>query len=333
MREVIGHESAWERLTRAADTRTIRHAYLLSGVEGIGKASLALEFARYLECEQPDPTEHAPCGTCNSCRKILHRNHPDVTLVETQEGKRQLGVDAVRDAVVRTANLAPSSGAWRIFILPQVERMTPNTTNALLKTIEEPPPGVVLLLTTSNPDDLLPTLLSRCQIVPMYPVPVEQIEALLRERLHVPPAEAQALARSSEGRPGWAVRAMEHPELLQDREEQMKLIQRAVSAARDERIRIAGQLAKDGDTAARALDYWALYWRRVVLAAHGAEMLPARDDPARRLGRAIGPTRALRFMQALLQARTALEQNANARLTMEVLMLDLPQPGAAATRG
>jgi DNA polymerase-3 subunit delta' len=160
----------------------------------------------------------------------------------------------------------------------------------------------------------------------MYPLPVETVETLLRDRKGLSPEEAGVLARESDGRPGWALRAIEQPDVLEDRKEQMKLIQRAPAASRDERLRIAATLAKDTETAARALDHWALFWRQVVLAANGAERLMPDDTAAGRLGRAIGAERALRFMDAILRARMSLDQNANPRLTLEVLMLDLPSP-------
>ncbi|MGZ3639583.1 MAG: DNA polymerase III subunit delta', partial [Ktedonobacterales bacterium] len=171
MREVIGHQQAQMLLTRAVASGQVSHAYLFAGPDAIGKTTLALAFAQLLECEQPDLPGGEPCGVCASCRKVQHGNHPDVTLVEPEEGKRLLGVDAVREAVVRLANLAPSTGRWRVFILPNVDRMTANTVNALLKTLEEPPPGVVLLLTSAEPENLLPTLLSRCQLVTLQPLP------------------------------------------------------------------------------------------------------------------------------------------------------------------
>src|SRR5215469_14766261 len=105
MREVVGNERAQRTLAQAHTSGQVRHAYLLTGPEGIGKTTLAVEFARLLLCERPVAAAGEPCGECSSCRRIAHGNHPDVTLLDTQEGKRFLGVDAVREDVVRLANL------------------------------------------------------------------------------------------------------------------------------------------------------------------------------------------------------------------------------------
>ncbi len=335
MASVVGHQHARALLARAADSGQVSHAYLFTGPHNIGKTTLAFAFAALLECESPDLAGSLACGVCASCRKIEHSNHPDVTLVEPEEGKRQLGVDAVRETVVRMANLAPSTGRWRIFILPDVERMTANTVNALLKTLEEPPEGVVLLLTTSEPDTLLPTLISRCQIVPLHALTADEIAGALQERWDVPEDEARALAALANGRLGWAVAAHERPALREERAEQLTRVMSLAAAPRDERIKAAGAFASDGDTARRVLELWTVWWRDVVLAACGAAHLASTGDARReaeRQGRALGCARAQDFLRLLVEAQNALDANANARLTLEVLMLDLPHVGAPASR-
>ena len=335
MASVVGHQQARALLARAAASGQVSHAYLFAGPRSVGKTSLALAFAALLECESPDLASGVACGVCASCRKIAHGNHPDVTLVEPEQGKRQLGVDSVRETVVRMANLAPSAGRWRIFILPEVERMTANTVNALLKTLEEPPPGVVLLLTTAELDTLLPTLISRCQVVPLSALTADEIAGALQRQWDAPPDEARALAALANGRLGWAVTAHERPELREERAELLARITTLAAAPRDERIKAAGAFATDGEAARRVLDLWTFWWRDVVLAACGATHLASAGDARReaeRQGRAIGCDRAQAFLRALVEAQNALDANANPRLTLEVLMLDLPRVGASAPR-
>ncbi|WIG61324.1 MAG: DNA polymerase III delta prime subunit [Ktedonobacterales bacterium] len=334
MQTIVGHMEARRRLARAVASGQVSHAYLFTGPESIGKTALALDFARLLECERPDLTTGDPCGECSSCRTIAHSNHPDVTLVEAAEGKRLLGVDTVRE-VAHLANLTPSAGRWRIFIIPAAEAMTPNTVNALLKTLEEPPPGVVLMLTSAEPETLLPTLISRCQSVPLQPLSAAEVTRALIERWGMDATAAHELAVLANGRIGWAVRAMEHPEMREERRQQLAQMLTLTAASRDERIRAAAALAADGDTARRALELWTLWWRDVTLAACGATHLTSEGAPraeAERQGRALGPQRAEAFLRALLAAKVALDTNANPRLTFEVLLLDLPHLAAAPGR-
>ena len=326
MRAIYGNQQARARLERAALGDAVSHAWLLTGPAGIGKTTLALEFARLLQCAGRGPADSEPCGECASCRKIAHGSHPDVTMVEPEKGKRALGIDIVRE-MIRMASLAPTEGSWRIFVIPEIERMLLPSMNALLKTLEEPAPQVILLLTSSEPETLLPTVLSRCQIVPMLPLSPDEVARALTERWQVPDKEARALAGLANGRLGWAVRAAEKPELRDQRIHELDELAGLATASRDERLRRAGALGTDVESARRVLELWTLWWRDVVLAAGGASHLAtsgALRTQAERLGRALGVEGAQAFMKALLDAQLALEANANPRLTMEVLALDLP---------
>ncbi|HEY7985138.1 MAG TPA: DNA polymerase III subunit delta' [Ktedonobacterales bacterium] len=333
MREVVGHEHARSLLEHAAITGQVSHAYLLTGPERIGKTTLALAFAALLQCTGRQPDDPAPCGACASCRKIAHANHPDVELVMPPPDKVWLPVERVRE-VVRAANLAPYEGRWRVFILPRAERMQAPTANALLKTLEEPPPHVVLLLTTDDPALLLPTLLSRCQLLPLHPLPTETVAAALGARWGVAPDEAAALAGLAGGRLGWAVEAHEKPALLERRAALQRDILALATATRDARMRQVAALTPDAEAARQALEEWTLWWRDVALAALGVSRLsatgPAREQ-AERMGRAVGAPAAETFLRRLVAARQLLEQNANPRLTLEMLALDMPL-GQAPTR-
>ena len=326
MRAIYGNQQARARLERAALGNAVSHAWLLTGPSDIGKTTLALEFARLLQCTGRTPADGDPCGECVSCRKIAHDAHPDVAMVEPEKGKRTLKVEIVRD-MIRMASLAPTEGRWRIFVIPDIERMALAGMNALLKTLEEPAPQVILLLTSSEPETLLPTVLSRCQIVPMLPLSPDEVARALSERWQVPEKEALALAGLANGRLGWAVRAAEMPELREQRIHELEELAALATATRDERLRRAGALGTDVESARRVLELWTLWWRDVVLAAGGASHLVtsgALRTQAERLGRALGVERTQAFLKALLDAQLALEANANPRLTMEVLALDLP---------
>lgn len=326
MRAVYGNQQAQARLERAVLGDTVSHAWLLTGPSGIGKTTLALEFARLLQCTGRTPERAEPCGACTSCQKIPHGTHPDVTVIEPAPSKRVVSIEQVRE-MIRLASLAPTEGRWRIFVIPDVERMQLPAMNSLLKTLEEPAPNVVLLLTSSEPEALLPTVLSRCQIVPMQPLSPGEVSNALAERWKLPDAEARSLAALANGRLGWAVRATEKPELREQRVRELEDIASLVTASRDERLRRAGALGKDVESARRVLELWTLWWRDVVLAAGGASNLVTSGDlraRAERTGRRLGVDGAQMFMRLLLQGQLALEANANPRLTMEVLALDLP---------
>jgi DNA polymerase-3 subunit delta' len=188
---------------------------------------------------------------------------------------------------------------------------------------------VVLLLTSAEPDLLLPTLVSRCQVVPLHPLAPGEIAEALARRWEVPPAEAERLAGLAGGRLGWAVEALQRPELAEGREATLDSILRLVTVARDARLRGAAALASDVEGACAAVEAWALWWRDVLLAAHSAPDLTSSGEARRlaeRLGRAVGPEQAEAFLRRLLATRQQLDQNVNPRLALEVLALDMPVP-------
>lgn len=330
MRGVVGNRHAQELLERAVLADEVRHAYLLTGPESIGKTTLALAFATLLLCQGRAPESVEACGQCQACRKIAHGAYPDLEIVKRAKDKTVIGVDIILE-VNRMANLAPSEGRWRIFIIPEADVMLPmsrpHATNALLKTLEEPPPGVVMLLATASPENMLTTVISRCQLIPMQPLGPAEIAGALERQWEVAPTEAQALAALANGRLGWAVAARQHPERLEQRAELLAQLVGLTAATRDERIKRAATLASDTETARQSLDLWLLWWRDVTLAANGAQARATTGEArnqAERQGRALGPARAQAFMHELLSAQVALEQAGNPRLTFENALLALP---------
>jgi DNA polymerase-3 subunit delta' len=326
MKRVVGHHAAQRLLAGEALSGQVSHAYLITGPEQIGKTALALEFACLLQCQGRDASSPEPCGVCDSCRKVAAGSHPDVRLVARPADKRILPVELVRE-VIYAANLAPSVGPWRIFILPEIERMATASANALLKTLEEPPGGVVLLLTCSEPEALLPTVVSRCQLVSTQPPTADEIRQALVERRNIEPQRAEQLATLSHGRIGWAIDAAQHPDIERARSETLARLASLTGASRDERLRAAGMLASDIDAARDVIELWLFWWRDVVLAACGARYLASTGEArgeAERQGNALGIERAQGFLKALVAARDALEANANPQLTLEALLLEQP---------
>jgi DNA polymerase-3 subunit delta' len=235
-------------------------------------------------------------------------------------------VELVRE-VIHSASRSPSIGPWRIFIIPETERMAAASANALLKTLEEPPERVVLLLTSSEPDALLPTVISRCQLVPTPPPTADEIHQALMERWDVEPDRAEELTALAQGRIGWAIEAAQRPEMAQERSELLRRLIALTSAARDERLRAAGTLATDTDAARAVVELWLFWWRDVVLAACGAHGLVLAGEArveAEQQGRALGIDRTQGFLTTLVEAREALEANAHPLLTIEALLFDLP---------
>jgi DNA polymerase-3 subunit delta' len=317
-------------LERALAREQISHAYLFTGPEGVGKTTMALAFAQALFCPRRAPGAVEPCGECIACRKVASGAHPDLLVIEPlKEGSKEkfwITIEQLREAE-RLVALAPYEGERRVVIIPRMRRIQEKTVNTLLKTLEEPPPSVTLILIATEPGEVLPTILSRCQLVPFPPIAPEAMVQALRAHWSVSEAEATRLAGLACGSLGWAVRAHQDPEAVNEREDTLNRIASLATRPMDERLRLAAALGPDNASARRTLDLWTVWWRDVMLAASGASRLLTSGEAratAERVGPAIGPERARAFLSALLEAARTLDVNANPRLLLENLALDVP---------
>ncbi|MCD6521113.1 MAG: DNA polymerase III subunit delta' [Anaerolineae bacterium] len=315
----IGHRWAVQFLQRAIATEHIAHTYLFVGPAHIGKTHLALEMAAALNCTGQDP----PCGTCQACIKTRQRIHPDVILVEP-EGDH-LKIAQVRQLQYELS-LSPHEGRRRICIITDFQTATVEAANALLKTLEEPPARVVIILTATDTHLLLPTIVSRCQIVPLWAVPAEEIARALVERWQERPERARLIARLSAGRVGWAIQAIQEPTLLADRQERVETFFHLLAARQAERMRLAEKESQQ-EKLAESIRLWQGVWRDLLLLQKGCEELTVNSDftkPLQELASKLPSTVVEEAIRATERALQQLAQNANPRLVMEVLFLGWP---------
>jgi DNA polymerase-3 subunit delta' len=212
--DLFGHDHASQALADAAASDRLHHAWLLTGPRGVGKATLAFRFARWLLAGRPpaSPPLFLP-PTDPTFRRVAAAGHADLRSLAPNAGERgvkmMIRVDEVRQ-VPRFLSLTAAEGGWRIVLVEQAEAMNAEAQNALLKTLEEPPPRALLLLTTAAPDRLLPTIRSRCRRVDLFPLAAPQMEQVLGNWLpDLDAGQRAALARISDGAPGRALELAE----------------------------------------------------------------------------------------------------------------------------
>jgi len=327
MWQTVGHDHAIRLLRNSIETGRVSHAYLFSGPRQIGKATLARDFARALNCLEPDH----PCGHCRSCKKIEASIHPDVQIIELEEGSKNISIDAVRKMREGVA-LRPFEGRTKVYIIEEVERLSEPAANSLLKTLEEPPPSVVMVLTTLDAASLLPTVVSRCQQVELRPVPPAAVEAALQERHGVDPERARLLATLAKGRMGWALQTASSRNALEKRSELLERLLALAGTGRVGRFAYAAELAtlhgRDPEAAKNALEMWQSWWRDLLLSRLGLTELVVNTDLRGRMKMeaASYSVEALgRMVRSIQQTMALLGQNVNARLALEALMLSVPK--------
>ncbi|MFQ3567970.1 MAG: DNA polymerase III subunit [Aggregatilineales bacterium] len=322
---VVGHDWAVDHLRRGMANRRVRHAYLFLGPESIGKLTLARAFAAALNCAHDD-LQHRPCGACSACQRIASGNHPDVIYAQPDPATGTLKIEEVRSITARIA-LKPFEARFRIAILPSFERAQPRAQDALLKTLEEPPPHAILILTAPSSEPILPTIISRSQVLRLRPLPPDLVATILEARFGADRETALLLGRISGGRLGWAIEALTDPDRLLARREALDLLARLLFQNRTARFEEAEKLAREKAELTALLDLWQMFWRDALLMAAGAGMPIANIDRREELATLVERTTAAEILTALRAtqaALAALNTNANARLAVEVMLLDYP---------
>jgi DNA polymerase-3 subunit delta' len=334
--DIIGHEWASGLLREHIAQGAVRHAYLLAGPPGIGKRTLALQFVQALNCMQP-PSPGESCGGCRACRQIQGMQFSDLLIIQPEEDSTSLKIDQIR-AMQHDLALAPYEGRWKVALIQNLETASIGASNALLKTLEEPAKQVVVVGTAGSAEALLPTIVSRCELIALRPVGSNALRAALQAR-GANAAQAEELAKLAGGCPGRALAWLGDASKLEQLRQALKDHDRLLSANLIERFDYARRLTKGKpslaakDKCIQLLQIWLSRWRDVMLAASGARLRPGQPEGFRS-GMAweddIDARQALEAAQAIEGALSAIERNANLQLVIECLMLDLPRLSGAA---
>ncbi len=323
--DIIGQDQIKEYLHNVLQTGKVSHAYILNGEKSSGKEFIARVFSMALQCEKGG---EEPCQECHSCKQALSDNQPDIIRV-THEKPNTVSVDDIRTQVNNDVGIKPYSSPYKIYIINEAEKMTPQAQNAILKTLEEPPAYAVILLLTSNINALLPTIISRCVVLNMKPVPDSLVRKYLMEQLQVPDYKAEVCVAFARGNVGRAKALASSEDFENVKAEALSLLKYIQDMDLNEVIAAVKKITEYKLEIGDYLDICAIWYRDALLfkATHDVNHLVFREElqALRRTAQHSSYEGIETILRALDTAKRRLEANVSFELTMELLMLTIQE--------
>ena len=320
--DIIGQEQIKEHLQNAISAKKISHAYIINGEKSSGKEFIARVFAMTLQCEKGG-TE--PCQECHSCKQALSDNQPDIIYV-SHEKPNTISVDDIRAQINNDIAIKPYSSPYKIYIMNEAEKMTPQAQNAILKTLEEPPEYAVIMLLTSNVNGLLPTILSRCVVLNMKPVADDLVRNFLMQQL-----QAEVCVAFARGNIGKAKSLASSEDFDNIKNEALSLLKYIQDMDLSEITAAIKKITEYKLQINDYLDLIAIWYRDVLLfkATSDVNHLVFREEISaiRRVAQRSSYEGIEEVIEALDKAKRRLDANVNFDLTMELLMLEIKENG------
>ena len=321
LEEIKGQEQAKSLLKKDLESGNLNHAYLYAGPPGVGKTKTALAMAKAIVCSQR--IDGGACGVCRNCRLVEAEKFTGVELLQPKGVTYK--IEQMRE-LQKICYYNKSEGEYRIFILPEAERMTLQAANSMLKLLEEPPPGNIFIFTTKNTAAVLPTILSRCRIIKFASLSVELIKDKL-EGMGKTSQEAEFIAHLSGGSMDYAIQLAETGEAFSRRQKALELLQE-IWQARAERIIPAVKILEQEENLEELLNHMLMLARDyLVWQKTGDEKMLINRDRAESIKRKEKGSEGLpeeslliATLTELLLFRMRLQKNANKRLALDVMV-------------
>lgn len=325
-KNILGQTQIREHLQTALDKNSISHAYLFCGDTGSGRQTMAAAFAKALLCENPGE-HHDSCGQCKSCLQAESGNHPDIHYI-THE-KFSIGVDEIREQLNNDIQIKPYSSQYKVYIIPDANRMTEQAQNALLKTLEEPPAYAVIILISENESSLLSTILSRCITLHMKPLSKEEITEYLISELQMEPERAQIAAGFCQGNIGQAIRFANSEDFQVMKAQVLQLLKQIDTMSLPSIAEVIRSFAQDKKNIYDYLDLMLLWYRDVLMfkVTKDANLLLYRNEY-----HSISVQASKRsyedieqIIQAIDKAKVRLDANVNFDIAIELMLLTIKE--------
>lgn len=321
-KDIIGQESIKKHLQTAIKTGNLSHAYIINGEYGSGRQTIASALAKTIQCQSKTDDTDA-CGVCTSCKQAESHNHPDIKYIT--HDKTSISVNDIREQLNNDISIKPYSSEYKIYIIPDANKMTEQAQNALLKTIEEPPVYAIIILLTENCDSLLPTIRSRCVTLTINPVEKDKICTYLENKFQLEPEQAQIAANYCQGNIGKAIRFASSSDFIEMKNQVLKLLKNLDSMDIASIIDTIKEFSTHKNDINDYLDLMLLWYRDVLMlkVTKDANLLLYSDEYS-----AISEQATKRdyenienIIAAIDKAKVRLKANVNFDVTIELMIL------------
>lgn len=315
---IIGHQKQWDFLKKSIELGKIPHAFLFWGESQVGKKTVALEFIKLLNCQNPhlnsDRKIISSCQICDNCKHFSKGIHPDLKLIEPQG--QQIQISQTRD-LKNFLSLKSQLAPYKSVIIDQAHFLNQEAQNSILKALEEPKGKTLLILISEYPERLFPTILSRVQKIQFFPVSRSKIKKYLKFQ-NLSEQEIEEILRLCWGRPGRAIEFLRDPFKKEFQKKIEKEIPKLIRGDFSFRFRYVKELSQNPQLLKEILEIWLRYFRESLLSqinAQSNQILLARDYSIPKLKKILKTIHTIN----LLISTT----NVNPRLALEILMLEL----------
>ena len=318
-KDIIGQESIKKHLQTAIKTGNLSHAYIINGEYGSGRQTIASALAKTIQCQsKTDDTD-----ACGVCKQAESHNHPDIKYIT--HDKTSISVNDIREQLNNDISIKPYSSEYKIYIIPDANKMTEQAQNALLKTIEEPPVYAIIILLTENCDSLLPTIRSRCVTLTMNPIEKDKICTYLENKFQLEPEQAQIAANYCQGNIGKAIRFASSSDFIEMKNQVLKLLKNLDSMDIASIIDTIKEFSTHKNDINDYLDLMLLWYRDVLMfkVTKDANLLLYSDEYS-----AISEQATKRdyenienIIAAIDKAKVRLKANVNFDVTIELMIL------------
>jgi DNA polymerase-3 subunit delta' len=289
---IIGHKKIINSLNKSIDKDNIHHAFLFIGPEHVGKFTVAMDFAQNI------------LGDIAETNPDLIIIHPEIEEKKGITRKKAINIETIRETQ-RRASISPQNGKYKIIIIDDADYLNVASQNALLKTLEEPPRNVIIIIIVSNPEKLLPTIVSRCYIKKFNPVSATEMEKVLDFG-----KDRDEILFWSLGRPGLAINYISDKKEMVDSKADLEDFRKVISSDITERFSMAETWSKDTVTLIKKLSFWMILARRSIISEENYLSL--------------SPQKSLIILDKIGDALETLKNtNSNARLLLENILLEI----------